>query len=861
MKKTTLITVLILLGTLVSNTLVNPLYAEIFTSAQSGYFSVGSTWVGGAAPAPYDDIIIATGHTVTLDASGIIVYNITIQSGAVLDNSSYNLTIGNLNVGNPIYLNNGTHNGTGYLVAYDDYKTEISGSGITNCTIEIRSYGLYLLNTCNLTINGNIQHASPGNNGMNSKIFIEAWQIGANLTINGDIITDPVFGGVGIENMAATIIVNGNVSLPGSSSSGSGGIITNGAIATFNISGNLALGPYSSYCQNYGSMIIGGDLTGDFDTYFIQEANSSVKFGSSVFPNDDGFLFAVESPVGGSSLPNTVEYNGTSAQYITLPTDGAYSNLAINNSSSGGVSLNTDIQVNGDLTLAAGLINIAVSNLVLGESSAIIGIPSSSNMIIATGTGEVRKNFASEGSFTFPVGDNNGTAEYSPVTLDFTSGTFADGYVGITLANSPYPGASGSYLNRYWNVTSAGITDFTCNAQFDYVPEDVTGTESNLFCYRVAPTVDQYNAANTSLHQLTANGLTSFGTFTGGEPYSPDFPMAYTVTGGGSYCEGSWGRDVGLSGSELTVTYTLFKNDFAQSPTIAGTGSTISFGNQLFGTYTVIGTNDYGTSLMTGNAVIIENAIVTPGVSIEPDANNVCAGTIVTFTAISENGGDSPIYQWFENGIESGVNAPFYSYVPENGDVVTLLLTSSEPCVLENPVESNAVTTIVNPAPLVTWTTFEPDTLCENWDPVTLTGGMPEGGIYSGNGVSNNMFDPAIAGFGSHIITYIYTDINSCSNQVSLMFFVDVCAGVNTPGTRLVVYPNPASEYLNVMLKDGMYIDRIELFNHVGYKVFSKANLNFTGLYSIPVLNYPAGSYILKITGKNETFVKSVILQ
>jgi hypothetical protein len=123
------------------------------------------------------------------------------------------------------------------------------------------------------------------------------------------------------------------------------------------------------------------------------------------------------------------------------------------------------------------------------------------------------------------------------------------------------------------------------------------------------------------------------------------------------------------------------------------------------------------------------------------------------------------------------------------------------------------------------------------------------------------MFDPAIAGFGSHIITYIYTDINSCSNQVSLMFFVDVCAGVNTPGTRLVVYPNPASEYLNVMLKDGMYIDRIELFNHVGYKVFSKANLNFTGLYSIPVLNYPAGSYILKITGKNETFVKSVILQ
>jgi len=45
-------------------------------------------------------------------------------------------------------------------------------------------------------------------------------------------------------------------------------------------------------------------------------------------------------------------------------------------------------------------------------------------------------------------------------------------------------------------------------------------------------------------------------------------------------------------------------------------------------------------------------------------------------------------------------------------------------------------------------------TLCENEAAVILNGGQPSGGIYSGAGVSNGMFDPAIAGAGNHIITY-----------------------------------------------------------------------------------------------------------
>jgi hypothetical protein len=104
------------------------MYAAVITSTQSGNFSDPATWVGGA-PAQYDDIVIATGHTVTLDAN-VEVFNITIQAEATLDNGTFSITIDKPTVGNPIYSNNGTHNGTGNIVTYDDYDQRFRNNQI-----------------------------------------------------------------------------------------------------------------------------------------------------------------------------------------------------------------------------------------------------------------------------------------------------------------------------------------------------------------------------------------------------------------------------------------------------------------------------------------------------------------------------------------------------------------------------------------------------------------------------------------------------------------------------------------------------------------------------------------------------------
>ena len=74
------------------------------------------------------------------------------------------------------------------------------------------------------------------------------------------------------------------------------------------------------------------------------------------------------------------------------------------------------------------------------------------------------------------------------------------------------------------------------------------------------------------------------------------------------------------------------------------------------------------------------------------------------------------------------------------------------------------------------------DTLCANSSAVTLTGGSPAGGTYSGIGVSAGAFDPSISGVGNQAITYTYTDTNGCSASANQNIDVDPCttsSGIN----------------------------------------------------------------------------------
>lgn len=69
----------------------------------------------------------------------------------------------------------------------------------------------------------------------------------------------------------------------------------------------------------------------------------------------------------------------------------------------------------------------------------------------------------------------------------------------------------------------------------------------------------------------------------------------------------------------------------------------------------------------------------------------------------------------------------------------------------------------VHPLPAVTFTLLA-DNFCLGDTTISLEGGAPAGGIYSGPGVSANQFKPLVSGTGSFALTYRITDTKGCSN-------------------------------------------------------------------------------------------------
>lgn len=89
-------------------------------------------------------------------------------------------------------------------------------------------------------------------------------------------------------------------------------------------------------------------------------------------------------------------------------------------------------------------------------------------------------------------------------------------------------------------------------------------------------------------------------------------PTAYNVTGGGSYCEGDGGVAIGLSNSQSGVHYYLLIGGVETGSPIDGTGSAISYGNQVTaGIYTVSARNTttFCTSTMTGSVTVTVNTL------------------------------------------------------------------------------------------------------------------------------------------------------------------------------------------------------------------------------------------------------------
>jgi gliding motility-associated-like protein len=99
-------------------------------------------------------------------------------------------------------------------------------------------------------------------------------------------------------------------------------------------------------------------------------------------------------------------------------------------------------------------------------------------------------------------------------------------------------------------------------------------------------------------------------------------------------------------------------------------------------------------STANSNIVVLKvNPVYAPFVAIKSSTNVYYKDAKVTFTAIPVDGGPSPVFQWQVNGVNVGSNSPQYvTNTLAEGNIITCMLTNSQPCTTQPVVTSNPIT-------------------------------------------------------------------------------------------------------------------------------------------------------------------------
>lgn len=187
---------------------------------------------------------------------------------------------------------------------------------------------------------------------------------------------------------------------------------------------------------------------------------------------------------------------------------------------------------------------------------------------------------------------------------------------------------------------------------------------------------------------------------------------------------------------------TNISNTSAANPILSPTSSTTYY----------VSMTDACSNVQTDSVRVTVNPL--PAVSLNLPFNQKCQGeAAVTLTGGSPSGG-SYSGVGVSNGQFNSANAAlgpqtiYYTYTNSNG------------CA---NADSNVI--LVNAPVSVSLNAF--NSVCADIPAFALTGGSPSGGSYSGPGVSNGNFNPAIAGVGNHTITYTYTSGNGCTGSAT----------------------------------------------------------------------------------------------
>lgn len=472
---------------------------------------------------------IINGNFTIGDGTSAVTFTMATSSGFTVNNDiliNNNATLTPGSAGAPfITSGNFTNNGTmtaptaGFLTTFNGTNKNISGSGVINFGAITVSSGvtINLLNNINLyfntsTISGTLDCAA--------NTISRAGISTPNVTINGRLRTSHPGGFRNTTGTNQTINSNLTInSLPATSFiefyGANQSVFGNGGSAIY---GNIDLTGTGIKTIINGNLDINGSLEINAGvTLDVSSTNNTLSIRDINLAGDYTNLGTFIARTG------TFTFDGSSSQFIS-PNGSSFYNLELANATSDALNLSDNATVTNQLIFTNGRLVLGSFNLTLTTTATISGTPTNLRMVLADDIGQFIKQYNGIQTFTYPVGTNSGTAEYTPVTLNLTANSSTNRPIGVTIRDVQHPndGTPTNFLARYWIFTESTGGTYTYNTDFVYVSADLTGSTTNMRTNRWNGTTwaDYATTWNSSPTRFTTTGLTQATAPLGGSAFT-----------------------------------------------------------------------------------------------------------------------------------------------------------------------------------------------------------------------------------------------------------------------------------------------------------------------------------------------------
>lgn len=428
-----------------------------------------------------------------------------------------------------------------------------------------------------------------------------------------------------------------------------------------------------------------------------------------------------------------------------------------------------------------------------------------------------------------------GGGTFDAMLVKFTSCTLAPSSpASISGATNICDGSS----NTYSIPPVSGATSYTWT-----LPSGWTGISStNSITTTASPasgniTVTANNGCGSSAPAtlaITVNSLPATpGSISGSDSICSGSSNTYSISPVAGATSYTWVLPVGWTGSSATNSISVTDN---------GTSGTVS----------VTADNMCGNSAAATLAITVNTIPSTPGTV--SGAATICEGTSNSYSVAAVSG--ATYYTWTLPSGWSGSSTTNSITTTSSGSSGSVTVTANNTCGSSSP---QTLPVIVNALPNVSLTLLI-DSFCLNSPPLALSGGSPSGGVFTGPGVSGGNFDPSVSGIGSFIITYTFTDVNSCTNTATDNIVVDACLGFeeSNEAAQMLIYPSPTTGMFTLILP-GMEntIGTITIYNSLGEIIFSARTTAVTN--QIDLSDFEKGIYFISINDGTKFITKKII--